>query len=748
MVVFLWILYMSFRQCLLFIFVFFPLSAWAKFFSAPILNDAYQLLDTKPAQSLRIVNQYLEQRQISPGQNPNQIPINNDSERTIRTPISTVEAFQIKALANKRLNKNREAIEAIKEAISLAKDFQLKSGYLESKLIYAYLWWNLTKDVDETNSILATIEQELLESGNTIGIHDKLYFGFALIHAEVESEQGNNSKAQQYYKQAMTHGAKLKDPSSLIFYHISYGRHFLQNKQFDQALTELLSAYWQSIEADQSGQLARANFLLGELFFQRKVLDKALEHASQSAEFYGRYNNSEQLSNVLTLIAQIHLKQGRFNLALVQYFNALDQEKEKNNVNKLISLRLDIANTYFLLYNYALSEHYLKQANNLNEYVKLPKQKARAALLQAKLNLINNKPDLAINDIQTAIVYSKKDNDKPLKLQSQKLLSETYEKMGLFEAALKAQREYETLNSSIQAVQNEINEEVFRQQKSIIEQSLHYQGLEAQLKENHLQTLKIQKIAGFLVALLTIISIYAFRKQQVNRFLKKRLHLLLNKYYTHPRSGLRNLRLLTERLPSSLQQSSSNIEQWHLGELINEPLSDRLRFTLFHIPMLQELYLTHGYQEGLSIEKAFGDYLSSVVTSPSRIYHFSDASFLYIEHKSDSTCSVQEMAETVQRWINNFDSNILIDKTVNIGMVEYPFLPRAYTAINDRELIDILLMATNAAQHLSEELSSSQWVNYRAIDNAPAASFASNNIRLACEQAISQGLIKVITSRN
>lgn len=69
----------------------------------------------------------------------------------------------------------------------------------------------------------------------------------------------------------MTHGAKLKDPSSLIFYHISYGRHFLQNKQFDQALTELLSAYWQSIEADQSGQLARANFLLGELFPEKST---------------------------------------------------------------------------------------------------------------------------------------------------------------------------------------------------------------------------------------------------------------------------------------------------------------------------------------------------------------------------------------------------------------------------------------------------------------------------------------------
>jgi hypothetical protein len=739
---------MPLRQCFLVILILFPLSAWAKFFSAPILNDAYQLLETNPEQSLSIANQYLEQRQISPSQDPNRIQINNDSERTIRTPISTVEAFQIKALANKRLSRNRESIESIKQAISLADDFSLKSSYLESKLIYASLWWDLTKDIDETNTILDDIQQSLSQLNTKTDIHQKIYFGLALIHAQVESEQGNNNKAQRYFSEAMSYGNSLNDPSSMIYYHISYGRHFLKNKQFDQALTELLSAYWQSIEADNSGQLASTNYLLGQLFFQRKVLDKALEHASQSAEFYGRYNKSEQLSNVLVLIAKIHLEQGRFNLALVQYFNALDQEKEKNNVNKLISLRLDIANTYFLLYNYALSEHYLKQANNLNEYVDLPKEQAVANLLQAKLNLVHNKPKLAVSDIQKAIKYSNQDNNISLKLQSQKLLSETYEKMGLFKKALVAQREYETLNSSLQAAQNQINEEVFRQQKSIIEQSLHYQGLEEQLKENHIQTLKIQKIAGFLVVLLTVLAIYSFRKQQVNRFLKKRLHLLLNKYYTHPRSGLRNLRLLTERLPSSLQQSSSNLEQWHLGELINEPLSDRLRFTLFNVPMLQDLYMTQGYQEGLAIEKEFGDHLSAVVRSPSRIYHFSDASFLYIEHKSDTTSCAQEMAETVQQWINNFTSDVMTDKTVNIGMVEYPFLPRAYTAINDRELIDILLMATNTARDIHAQESGSQWVHYRAIDNAPAASFATNNIRSACEQAINQGLIKVYSSRN
>ena len=249
---------MPLRQCFLVILILFPLSAWAKFFSAPILNDAYQLLETNPEQSLSIANQYLEQRQISPSQDPNRIQINNDSERTIRTPISTVEAFQIKALANKRLSRNRESIESIKQAISLADDFSLKSSYLESKLIYASLWWDLTKDIDETNTILDDIQQSLSQLNTKTDIHQKIYFGLALIHAQVESEQGNNNKAQRYFSEAMSYGNSLNDPSSMIYYHISYGRHFLKNKQFDQALTELLSAYWQSIEADNS-EIGRAH---------------------------------------------------------------------------------------------------------------------------------------------------------------------------------------------------------------------------------------------------------------------------------------------------------------------------------------------------------------------------------------------------------------------------------------------------------------------------------------------------------
>ncbi len=79
-------------------------------------------------------------------------------------------------------------------------------------------------------------------------------------------------------------------------------------------------------------------------------------------------------------------------------------------------------------------------------------------------------------------------------------------------------------------------------------------------------------------------------------------------------------------------------------------------------------------------------------------------------------------------------------------MAEYPFLPRAYTAINDHELLDILLMATNAAREISKQESGSQWVHLSAIDAAPAASFASDNIRRSCIQGIHNGLVKVQTS--
>lgn len=72
--------------------------------------------------------------------------------------------------------------------------------------------------------------------------------------------------------------------------------------------------------------LAQANTLLGKLFFNRQVLDKALDHFSQAADFYGRYEQSPFLSAVLKQMGDVYYQQGKYNLALVHYFNVIDHQ--------------------------------------------------------------------------------------------------------------------------------------------------------------------------------------------------------------------------------------------------------------------------------------------------------------------------------------------------------------------------------------------------------------------------------------
>ena len=175
------------------------------------------------------------------------------------------------------------------------------------------------------------------------------------------------------------------------------------------------------------------------------------------------------------------------------------------------------------------------------------------------------------------------------------------------------------------------------------------------------------------------------------------------------------------------------------------------RMSLFIIPSLNNLYTEQGYKQGLRIEKELGKHISSFVQPPNRIYHFSDSCFLYVEEYNGIMPSIQELTNAIQENITSFPLiNKLDNNIINIGIVDYPFLSKAYMAIDEHQLIDILLTAIRLAQQLGDnhQHQKSRWVYLRAIENAPAASFADDNIRSSVEKAIEQGLIKVDTSQD
>ncbi|MBY5948815.1 GGDEF domain-containing protein [Photobacterium rosenbergii] len=723
-------------------------STQAKIFTTPILAEANELLQTNPEQSLAITSRYLNQRRLSAPKETSRVHINDETDHSVRTPLSTVNALQILAKAHSLLNQPEEAMAAIKQAEVLSTEENLTFSQLESRLIHADIYWENLKNNARSLKMLDEIEKGIAASTNLMldSQIKRLQYQSLMQRSVIESATDQESKAEKGFLKAKRYLINLDDPGELIHYQLVVGRHYFKHGHYDTALDRLLSGYWLAVENDDQAQTAVANYELAILFEQRKVFDKALEHATQAGEFFEHYDRSRPLAKTLELIASIYEQQGRFNLALVHYFNALDQENQLNSDIRSARLRLNIARVYLQLYNYPKSEQYLHHTRLIATQTGNEAIMAEAQILQGELELAEGNIEEAISNLQTGLIAASRIGNRDLQLEGENILSRAFEQQSDYYNALLSQRRYEQLFSTKQQAQVKSNVEVFKQQQRMLERALHLEELERQQFESSKALYKQKNVTIFLFCLSGVIFIVLMRRHKTAKQLQARLLRLRNDFYTHPRSGLRNLRMLTAKLPNSLQQSSANFEQWHLGEIINEPLSDRLRFALFEVPFLKHIYLKHGYQQGLELERQFGEYLNQQICEPARLYHFSDAMFLYIEPNSRLDSAPDQLANSLQQLVDRFLEGKHIDNRVRIGMAEYPFLPRAYTAINDHELLDILLMATNAAREISKEESGSQWVHLSAIDAAPAASFASDNIRRSCIQGIHNGLVKVQTS--
>ncbi|QUJ66922.1 GGDEF domain-containing protein [Photobacterium sp. GJ3] len=726
------------------------LPAQAKIYATPLLADANLLLETSPEKALEITNRYLSQRRMSTPVDASRVHVSEETDHSIRTPLSTINALQIKAKALSLLNRQPESIQTIREAESLAIENKFSYTLLETQFIQADILWQGLRDAATATNLLNKIDQilagdEKLQSSEQVKV---LQYHLLMLRADMESVQGDERKAEKMFIRAKRDLSEIADMKAEINFLLNHGRHYLRHQHYDLALDRLLSAYWLAQEQEDHGKMALANLELATLYEERKVFDKALEHATQAGEFFEHFNRTLPLARTLALIASIYEQQGRYNLALVHYFNALDQENLLRMQPRSSRLRLSIARVYLKLYNYPKTEQYLHHARQLAQENDDEVTLIQSQLLLGQLELAEEKNEQAITTLQSALLAaSRLPKPQPvLQMQGEASLSAAFEKQKDYYNALLSQRRYEQLHASIQESQVQSNAEVFRQQQRIMARSLKLEELERQqfTQEKALYQQK-NMTTVLLIGLLMALFLLWYRNRAARQW-RERLTLLRDEFYTHPRSGLRNLRMLNERLSSSLEQSSAHFEQWHLGEIINEPLSDRLRFALFEVPLLKHVYLQHGYQQGLELERQFGDYLKAQICEPARLYHFSDAMFLYIEPNSRLESAPRQLADSVQQLVDNFMREKQLDSRVRIGMAEYPFLPRAYTAINAQELIDILLMATQAARQISKRESGSQWVHLSAIDAAPAASFAGDNIRRACIQGMDKGLVKVQTS--
>ncbi|PFG55473.1 hypothetical protein ATG66_1780 [Vibrio sp. ES.051] len=722
----------------------------ATILSSALLNEAQKLAEIEPLRAKQAAANYLSQRELTEHKesgNPSSMS-REETDRNIRTPGSTIEAHKIIAQADYAMGNVRSAVEHLDEAQRLAQEYQLPYMDLDVQLIRNQMIWMVDKNYPAAEATLKQIEQQLDKASAVLQRTDSVHYRLTMQRALLASHRGDTINAERLYAQAKVMLEDSRSALTLIDYYTAVGAFYLNSKKYNLALSELLYGYWQSIESDSGARLAKVNRLLARLFQERRVYDKAVEHLSQAADFYDSYPSSPILADVLEQMGDIYFYQDKFNLALVHYFNVLDHESTSKNINQIIKIRLSLAATYLQLYNYALAEQYLEHSKELLEYSNIPKLEARAALLQSGLAYHQNDSKQVIENAKKALSFAEKspENNNFIKQQSYRLLGLGYEQAGEYQLSLQAYKQYTSSVLLEQKQLNQISEDAFRQQKEFAEQTIHYIGQSERLEQVEIEHRKFQKISFALFITVLVMFLFIMRRSVTMQRQASEIDKLRNDLFTHSRSRLRNLRMLNVKLSRSLKKSSDTFEQWQMGELIHEPLNDRLRFVMIDLPFLRSMYVQNGYKAGLELEQAFGEYLASKVDKPSRLYHFSDANLLYIVPNADRDASAEEMFNKFQTWIDEFANQHNVNRIIRMGISDYPFLPRAYTAINDEELLDLLLLATHIAREVSLKDKQSHWVFLKAIDNAPAASFATGNIRTACQHAINQGLIKIHSS--
>lgn len=716
--------------------------------NAPLLSDAENLVEVAPNQALDVAQRFLSSRKLVSEENAQGLKTmgRDENDNNLRTPRSSIDALLIISKARLVMRDTHSALNMAEKAEALAAQHQLLAKRIEAGIFKAELLWQVYGNRERTEPLITQLDQALQDKSLPVHTLRTLSYQLTLLKANITSALGHVETSDNYFEQAEESMKQLASPAFEIEFSLAFGRHNARYKRFNRALYLLLSAYWKAVEKDLPALLAKTNRQLGELYFQRNVYDKAIDHLSQAADFYDNYGNSVILSDVLNHMANIYYLQGRYNLALVHYFNVLDGESTDHDPADIIRLRLDLAQTYLQLYNIPLAELYLAQAEQRLTLTNYSQLKARLQLLQAELRSQLTQYDKALEHASNGLNISEQIHNSDLQQKAHLLLAGIYEKQADYQRAYQHATQYSNLTTREQNQLVQVTEDEFIQQQQFVERSIHYASLDEKIATSQQERSRFQTAAVILAIFSALLLILFIRRGMKIRQMARQRDEFYRDHYTHPRSGLRNLRLLYVKLPSSLEQSSANFEQWQTGELIHEPLHDKLRFLMVDLPFLRTTYLTQGYKAGLKLEKQFGEYIKTRIEEPARLYHFSDALFLYVAPNTDPNKTAEQQFNEFSQWVDEFETELDIERKIRAGIAGYPFLPRAYTAINDKELIDILLMATNMARELSLAHGGNQWVCLQAIENAPAASFAGDDIRSACREAVTKGLIKIHSS--
>lgn len=714
------------------------------------LLEAEELLSINPDKSLALARQYLSSHPLI-DKGHLDYPNFNDKYTVDpqRSATNSVKALTIMARSALLLDNYDQAKTFVKQAKHLSQDPELIKESFALDTLDIQIDWQKNKDTTQALQALSLLEIQINDLNQSKDLANNTVLAIAQLKAKIYISEGQYANADQEFKRVRPFAEHHPNIKTKINYHINMGHFLLKAEYHERALSELLTAYTKAKENHLDTETAEINVLLGRLFYDKHLFDKAQTHLFEAANFYHNYPGIPQLTEALMYIGHTYYQKMKYQLAIVYFFYATDNVHIDPSNKKHIpvdELDMLIAASYTQLNQLHLAQKYLDQSNTYSDESQDEKL-IQKNLIQSGIAYLEKDYEQTIEHGEKALALIEENSTVEDVQTTHKILYLAFEHKKEYLKAFYHLKEYlEAHNEKHQRIDND-SQEAFKAKQENIERVLqlsHERENLINLQEQNRFMVNLMISLGSAVVLLLIFLIY---KNIKIRSQTKSLEQLNQALVHHPRTGLLNLSMLSQRLPVSLNEQNIKYEQWESGDLIEEPLSDRLGFYMIDVPMLRKLCFEFGYARGLKIEKQFGRYIQSKIIAPARLYHLPDAHLLYIVPYSAQSTDPEIVFLQVNQWIKTFRMDLTLDRRMHMGIAHYPFIRRSRTSINDKELLDILLIAASFAKKLSKRSGNiATWVNLKTIDNAPTASFASKDIRKACFNAIKHGMLKVNTS--
>jgi len=287
----------------------------------------------------------------------------------------------------------------------------------------------------------------------------------------------------------------------------------------DNALEYFLLALDLSIELGRTDYINRTYNNIAVLYIRYDQNQRALEYLNKAYAFAQKNHDTLSISNILNNKGVVYWNNEQFDSSFVYIRESMmlslalgDSSGLISSYNNLGLLQTKMGDTNRALGYYNQAVILSEEQGDLWEYANVLNNRVKILLELKKVENVKK-------DLETAINVSKQINSKLLESDSYLLQSKYYEKIGMFDSALIAQKRYSKLKMEV--INSETSNKIAGIEKDfeIKNKDRHLQKLS---EANQIQYYLILLLGGTLV-LLGVFIFIAYRNSKKNTHLAKEL---------------------------------------------------------------------------------------------------------------------------------------------------------------------------------------------------------------------------------